>query len=186
MVLGLVAEDWLTHCRLVCTYNLKPSTQIFYTHVIPRSKRQHLDVRDRSWQTSSTGGPHLTSVHDWQIEKEENIDHRCLETSIILIIIIQFSSLLFVCWVNSYKANYRQDTTTTIIIIVVVIVIITLWPWSVSELYRSSDCRLSAKLVPTFADVSRGHRNGSLRMYSLFSRYWTHYFYLRLAPNLYS
>jgi hypothetical protein len=26
------------------------------------------------------------------------------------------------------------------------------WPESVSELYRPSDCRLSANLVPTFAD----------------------------------
>jgi hypothetical protein len=29
---------------------------------------------------------------------------------------------------------------------------ITPWPWSESELYRPSDRRLSAKLVPTFAD----------------------------------
>jgi hypothetical protein len=29
---------------------------------------------------------------------------------------------------------------------------ITLWPESVSELYRQSDRRLSAKMVPTFAD----------------------------------
>jgi hypothetical protein len=28
----------------------------------------------------------------------------------------------------------------------------TLWPESANELYRPSDCRLSAKLVPTFAD----------------------------------
>jgi CBS-domain-containing membrane protein len=28
----------------------------------------------------------------------------------------------------------------------------TLWPESASKLYRSSDRRLSAKLVPTFAD----------------------------------
>jgi hypothetical protein len=27
-----------------------------------------------------------------------------------------------------------------------------LLPWSMSELYRPSDCRFSAKLVPTFAD----------------------------------
>jgi hypothetical protein len=29
------------------------------------------------------------------------------------------------------------------------------WPESVSELYRPSDCHLSAKLVPTFADTGR-------------------------------
>jgi hypothetical protein len=39
------------------------------------------------------------------------------------------------------------------------------WPESESELYRPSDRRLSAKLVPTFADkgVPRGERDGSLR-----------------------
>jgi hypothetical protein len=39
------------------------------------------------------------------------------------------------------------------------------WPESSSELYRPSDRRLSAKLVPTFADrgVPRGQRDGSLR-----------------------
>jgi hypothetical protein len=29
------------------------------------------------------------------------------------------------------------------------------WPQSASELYRPSDRRLSAKLVPTFADIRR-------------------------------
>jgi hypothetical protein len=29
---------------------------------------------------------------------------------IIMIIIIQFNSLLFMCRVNSYKANYRHST----------------------------------------------------------------------------
>jgi hypothetical protein len=39
------------------------------------------------------------------------------------------------------------------------------WPESASELYRPRDNRLSAKLVPNYADkgVSRGHRDGSLR-----------------------
>jgi hypothetical protein len=39
----------------------------------------------------------------------------------------------------------------------------TLCPESASALYRPSDCRLSAKLVSTFADrgVSRSHRGGS-------------------------
>jgi hypothetical protein len=37
------------------------------------------------------------------------------------------------------------------------------WLWSASELYRPSERRLSAKLVPTFADrgVSRNHLGGS-------------------------
>jgi hypothetical protein len=41
-----------------------------------------------------------------------------------------------------------------------------------SEQYRLNDHRLSAKLVPTFADrgVSRGQRNGSPRPYSRISR----------------
>jgi hypothetical protein len=35
------------------------------------------------------------------------------------------------------------------------------WPESASELYRPTDCRLSAKLVPAFADraVWRGQRS---------------------------
>jgi hypothetical protein len=39
-----------------------------------------------------------------------------------------------------------------------------LWPESASELYRLSDRRLTAKLVPTFADrgVSHGQYGGSL------------------------
>jgi hypothetical protein len=45
------------------------------------------------------------------------------------------------------------------------------WPESESELYRLSDRRLSAKIVPTFADrvVPRGQRGGSIRSYSRFS-----------------
>jgi hypothetical protein len=46
------------------------------------------------------------------------------------------------------------------------------WPQSESELYRPSDRRLSAKLVPTFADrmAPRGQRDGSLRPYSRLCR----------------
>jgi hypothetical protein len=46
------------------------------------------------------------------------------------------------------------------------------WPESASELYRPSDCSLSAKLVPTFADrgVLCGQRDGSIRPYSRFSK----------------
>jgi hypothetical protein len=44
----------------------------------------------------------------------------------------------------------------------VIVKIITPWLQSASELYRPSDHRLSAKLVPTFADrkVSRSQRGG--------------------------
>jgi hypothetical protein len=42
------------------------------------------------------------------------------------------------------------------------------WSESTSEIYRSSDRRLLAKLVPIFA--ARGQRDGSLRPYSRFSR----------------
>jgi hypothetical protein len=47
----------------------------------------------------------------------------------------------------------------------------TLWLESASELHPPSDRRLSAKLVPTFADrgVPRGQRDGSLRPYSSLS-----------------
>jgi hypothetical protein len=46
------------------------------------------------------------------------------------------------------------------------------WPEFASELHRPSDRRLSATLVPTYADsrVSRGQRDGSLRPYSQLSR----------------
>jgi hypothetical protein len=37
------------------------------------------------------------------------------------------------------KCKFTAETTTP-------------WPETASELYRPSDCRLSAKLVPTFAD----------------------------------
>jgi hypothetical protein len=45
------------------------------------------------------------------------------------------------------------------------LIIITPWPESANILNRPSDRRLSAKLVPTFADtgVSRGQRGGFLR-----------------------
>jgi hypothetical protein len=38
---------------------------------------------------------------------------------------IQFNSLLFMCRVNSYKANYRHSTI--IIIIIIIIIIMTVW-----------------------------------------------------------
>jgi hypothetical protein len=51
------------------------------------------------------------------------------------------------------------------IMIIIMIIITTPWPESASELYRQSERRLSAKLVPTFADrgLSRSQRGGSLR-----------------------
>jgi hypothetical protein len=46
------------------------------------------------------------------------------------------------------------------------------WPESASKLYLPSDRRLSAKLVPTFADrgMLRGQRSVPLRSYSLIFR----------------
>jgi hypothetical protein len=46
------------------------------------------------------------------------------------------------------------------------------WPESASALYRPSDRRSSAKLVPTFCGyrVTRGQRDGSLRPHSRLSR----------------
>jgi hypothetical protein len=60
------------------------------------------------------------------------------------------------------------------------------WPESASELYQPSDHRLSAKILPTFAD-SGCHvaRDGSLRPYSRLSRQEPLLFY-QVAPQLYS
>jgi hypothetical protein len=63
------------------------------------------------------------------------------------------------------------------------------WPESARELclYRPSDRPLSAKLVPASADrgLPRCQRNGSLRLYSRFSRPEPLLF-LQAAPQLYS
>jgi hypothetical protein len=61
------------------------------------------------------------------------------------------------------------------------------WPESASKLYRPSDRRLSAKLVPTFADggcnvVSVTDPYG--RILGFLSR--RSYFFFQVAPQLYS
>jgi hypothetical protein len=64
---------------------------------------------------------------------------------------------------------------------------ITLWPESTSELYRPSGRRLSAKLLPTFA-------NRGCHMVSVTDPYghifgfldWSCYFFFQIAPQLYS
>jgi hypothetical protein len=65
--------------------------------------------------------------------------------------------------VNSFRDadNYSsgQEMSRLLIIIIIIIIIVTPWPQSASELYRPRDCRLSAKLVPTFED--RGCRVAS-------------------------
>jgi hypothetical protein len=58
------------------------------------------------------------------------------------------------------------------------------WPKSVSELYRKSDRRLSAKLVPTFAD--RGNRvvgttDPYFRSLGFLDR--SRYFFFQVAPH---
>jgi hypothetical protein len=57
------------------------------------------------------------------------------------------------------------------------------WPESTSELYRPSDRRCSAKLVPTFADrwVLRSQCGGSLGFLDC-----SRYFFFQVAPQLYS
>ena len=51
---------------------------------------------------------------------------------------------------------------------------------------RQSDCRRSAKLVPTFADrgVSRGQRNGSPRSLISVYRTWIATYFIQVAPQL--
>jgi hypothetical protein len=61
------------------------------------------------------------------------------------------------------------------------------WPGSASELYRPSDCRLSEKLVPTFADwgchvVSVTDPYG--RILGFID--WSRYFFFQVASQLYS
>jgi hypothetical protein len=61
------------------------------------------------------------------------------------------------------------------------------WPESASELYRLSDRRLSAKLVPTFADI--GCHVASVtdpcgRNLGFLNR--SRYFFFQVAPHLYS
>jgi hypothetical protein len=54
----------------------------------------------------------------------------------------------------NYYYYYCCRSTIIILSLLVVVLFLTLTPWpeSASELYRPSDRRLSAKLVPTFAD----------------------------------
>jgi hypothetical protein len=61
------------------------------------------------------------------------------------------------------------------------------WPVSASELYRPSDCRLSAKLVQTFADrwcnmVSVTHLYGRILLFL----HRSPYFFSQVARQLYS
>jgi hypothetical protein len=69
---------------------------------------------------------------------------------------------LFVCYYYYYYYYYYWSDLWTS------------WPESVGELYWPSDRRLSAKLMPTFADrgchVVSGQCDGSLRPYSRLSR----------------
>jgi hypothetical protein len=71
------------------------------------------------------------------------------------------------CASGSHKTMLYRDNALIIANVTRLIylcwIAITPWPESTSELYRPSDRRLSAKLVPTFADseVSRSQRSGS-------------------------
>jgi hypothetical protein len=53
---------------------------------------------------------------------------------------------------NRLRGNTKSGTTIYKVTDVIVAVIKTSWTEYACELYRSSDRRLSAKLVPTFAD----------------------------------
>jgi hypothetical protein len=66
---------------------------------------------------------------------------------------LSVSRLFRQCEIFSISQPYRAPWAVARIIIP--------WPQSASELYRPSDSRLSAKLVPTFVDsgVSRGQRD---------------------------
>jgi hypothetical protein len=63
----------------------------------------------------------------------------------------------------------------------------TLWPESESELYQSSDRRLLAKLVPTFANKGC-HVVSVTDPYGRILRFldWSCYFFFQVAPQLYS
>jgi hypothetical protein len=58
------------------------------------------------------------------------------------------------------------------------------WTESVSELYRQSDCRLSAKLVPIFA-YRESHVVSVTDPYSRILGFldWSRYFFFKVAPN---
>jgi hypothetical protein len=64
------------------------------------------------------------------------------------------------------------------------------WPQSTSELYRPSDCRLSAKLVPTFIFYAdRGcHVVSVTNPYGRILGFldWSRYYFFQVAPQLYS
>jgi hypothetical protein len=58
------------------------------------------------------------------------------------------------------------------------------WPESASELYWPSDRRLSARLVPTFADRRCHVANPYGRILGFIDR--SHYFFFQVAPQLWS
>jgi hypothetical protein len=60
------------------------------------------------------------------------------------------------------------------------------WPQSASELYRPSDRRLSAKLVPTFLRIEgpRGVTNPYGRILDFLD--WSRYYFFQVTPQLYS
>jgi CBS-domain-containing membrane protein len=59
------------------------------------------------------------------------------------------------------------------------------WPESTNELYRPCDRRLSAKLVPTFADIG-SHMVSAMNPYGRILGFLdqSRYFFLKAAPRL--
>jgi hypothetical protein len=97
--------------------------------------------------------------------------------------------IIYFHWLNIFH-HYIEDLKITLVINQNTMSFIvnkkTPWSESASELYRSSDCSLSAKWSPTFAD--RGCHVvsvTSLRPYSRFPRQEPLLFY-QVAPQLYS
>jgi hypothetical protein len=77
-------------------------------------------------------------------------------------------TIIIINYNNNSVASFRERTTPTegpplvgkvsanscglLLFLLTIIIITTPWLHSESELYRPSDCRLSAKLVPTLTD----------------------------------
>jgi hypothetical protein len=105
-----------------------------------------------------------------------------------------------IIWTNSYLMNIffvaTQQVYETVWYFIIktrncrksnMYIIKTLFLESASKLYRGSDCRLSAKLVPTFAD--RGYYVVSaMDSYGRILGFldWSRYFFFQVAPQLYS
>jgi hypothetical protein len=104
---------------------------------------------------------------------------------------------LLASWISTWSIHYVHpeyllDSSTTCILSTYLIQWLiqteqTAWPESASELYRPKDRRLSAKLVPTFAD-RRCHVVSATDPYGRILGFleWCCYFFFHVVPQLYS